>query len=72
MKRLVTLMVVGAMAALLTSCGQQAPKPSDVKPQATTEPAPHSAAAPAAAPAAPTAPATSTEPATTEPAAPAH
>mgnify|MGYP000143119799 CR=1 FL=1 len=36
MKRLVTLMMVGTMAILLAGCGQQAPKPTDVKPEATT------------------------------------
>lgn len=68
MKRLVTLMVVGAMAALLAGCGQQAPKQTDIKPTTTTE---TTEATPAAEPAAEAAPAAEAEKPADEQAAPA-
>lgn len=51
MKRLVTLMVVGAMVALLAGCGQQAPKQTDIKPTTTTTTETTPVAEPAAEPA---------------------
>lgn len=54
MKRLVTLMMVGAMTFMLSGCGQEAPKQPEVTPEATVESVakPEVAAEPAAAPAA--------------------
>lgn len=49
MKHLVTLIVAGVMALLLTACGQESPKQPEVKTQNVATPA---AAAPAPAPAA--------------------
>jgi type IV pilus biogenesis protein CpaD/CtpE len=48
MNRLVKLIVVGAMATVLAGCGQQAPKQTDIKPEAatTSEPAAQPAAEP--------------------------
>ena len=39
MRSLLTLMVAGAMAVLLTACGQQAPKQPEVKTQPVAAPA---------------------------------
>ncbi len=50
MNRLVTLIVVGAMATVLAGCGQQAPKQTDIKPEATSTTEPAAQAEPAAAP----------------------
>jgi predicted small lipoprotein YifL len=37
MKRLVTLMIAGAMSFMLSGCGQEAPKPAEVTTDATVE-----------------------------------
>ncbi len=57
MKHLVTLMVAGVMAILLTGCGQEAPKQPDVKTQNAAAPAPAATPEPAAEPAPEAAPA---------------
>lgn len=35
MKRLIALMIAGLVAVILTGCGEQAPKQTDIKPEAT-------------------------------------
>lgn len=48
MNRFIALVVVGVMSMVLSGCGQQAPKPTEMKVQETAAPAEHSAEAPAA------------------------
>lgn len=41
MKRLIALVVVGVMSMVLSGCGQQAPKPTEMKVENTAAPAEH-------------------------------
>ena len=47
MKRLIALVVVGVMSMVLSGCGQQAPKPTEMKVEETAAPAEHGAESPA-------------------------
>ncbi len=68
MKRFIALVVVGVVSLVLSGCGQQAPKPTEMKVENTVAPAEHQGGAPEAAKPAEEAPAEAAKPAEAAPA----